>query len=158
VILDLGASDGVFYRAQVFPDLTVKGYTRNSPITLRPEDLRFSGRISRTNLMRVLRAIESTGFNRLSSALVEQEALAASGGTRHFASDRPSTYVRSRVRGHEFDVSVYDVRGKRQRHPELPSLETADRAGEVILEQVQWLMKLPGVRTGKMPTGSSLPE
>jgi hypothetical protein len=149
VILDLGASDDVFYRAQVFSDLTVKGYTRTSGITLHPDDLQFSGEISRTDLMRVLRAIRKTGFNKLLAALVEREIRARSGGTVYFGSDAPSTYVLSRVRGHVFDVNIYNVQGKRRRHPHVPSLQAADEARDVIAEQIQRIMKLPNVRTAR---------
>jgi hypothetical protein len=148
-VLDLGASDGVFYRAQVFSDLTVKGYTRNSLVALRRDDIQFSGEMSRTDLMCVLNAIESTGFDKLSAAQVERDIRARSGGKRYFATDAPSTYVLSRVRGHEFDVSIYNVRSKRQRHLDVASLKTADEARSVIVEQIQRIMKLPNVHAAK---------
>ncbi|HOX05200.1 MAG TPA: hypothetical protein PK280_02270 [Planctomycetota bacterium] len=145
-VLDLGASDGVFYRVMIYPDLSVKGYTRHNGIKAEPEDVTFSGKISPAALAVILGAIENTGFQKISAELVAAEKEKHYPGKGYFATDCPHTYVVSRVKDREFNVSIYDVVGMRAKYPKVASLEVADRARAAIVNAAKLVMELQSVK------------
>jgi hypothetical protein len=145
-ILNLGASDGVYYKVLVFPDMTIKGYTRHCNIMVKKNDVSFSGKVTPEVLNVLLNAIENTGFARISMDQVNREIQEAKPGVFTFRSDQAHTYVFSTVKGHEMEVQIYDVEGKLKDHPAVRSLQTADKARQVIVDGVKLLMSLKTVQ------------
>jgi len=123
-LLDMSASDGIFYRVQIFTDLTLKGYTRNNLIMITPNDLSITGKVSKDTIADIISSIESTGFHKISSDLVSQEIKKHYGRHLYFA-------------------------GRRGYYSKVKSLDTADNGRRMILHAIKLLINLPTIRVQK---------